>query len=265
MLPAVGYYADNLSGARLRACYELAPPRVRAYLAAELAHVTSRLSATDTVLELGCGYGRFALPLAGSVGFVVGIDTAHASLREALAGDAAGAAFLEMDARALGFRARVFDAVVCIQNGLCAFGADPGRLLAEAVRVTRPGGACSSRATPTASGPSASAGSGCRRKRAWWGDRRGGQRRRSDRVPDGFRVGTMRAGRLRDAVLATGARWVDQRGRRLQHVLRDRGALGRAGPGSAHALGDPVEERLEVPGGPPHPPVGLRLSSTASR
>ena len=45
-----------------------------------------------------------------------------------------------MDAAALGFRDRVFDVVVCIQNGISAFKVDRRALIAEAIRVTRPGG-----------------------------------------------------------------------------------------------------------------------------
>jgi 2-polyprenyl-6-hydroxyphenyl methylase/3-demethylubiquinone-9 3-methyltransferase len=45
-----------------------------------------------------------------------------------------------MDAAAPAFRDDTFDAVVCIQNGICAFGVDRTRLVREAVRVTRPGG-----------------------------------------------------------------------------------------------------------------------------
>ncbi|RLB21785.1 MAG: class I SAM-dependent methyltransferase, partial [Deltaproteobacteria bacterium] len=39
-----------------------------------------------------------------------------------------------------GFRKRVFDRVVCIQNGISAFKVEPRRLVLEALRVTRPGG-----------------------------------------------------------------------------------------------------------------------------
>jgi 2-polyprenyl-6-hydroxyphenyl methylase/3-demethylubiquinone-9 3-methyltransferase len=45
-----------------------------------------------------------------------------------------------MDATRLGFPRDLFDVVLCIQNGISAFGVDKGDLLREAVRVARPGG-----------------------------------------------------------------------------------------------------------------------------
>jgi 2-polyprenyl-6-hydroxyphenyl methylase/3-demethylubiquinone-9 3-methyltransferase len=45
-----------------------------------------------------------------------------------------------MDAVALGFDDDLFDAVACVQNGICAFGVDPETLMREALRVTRAGG-----------------------------------------------------------------------------------------------------------------------------
>lgn len=136
------YYQERLSGERLRACYEVAQPRVRQYLRAEVAHVAERIRPGDVVLELGCGYGRVMAELAARARVVVGIDTSMASL--VMAGE-----YLRgreecrlacMDAQALAFRDGLFDVVVCIQNGLCAFGVDCQRVVNEAVRVTRPGG-----------------------------------------------------------------------------------------------------------------------------
>ena len=94
------------------------------------------------MLELGCGYGRIALRLAGRARRVTGIDVAPASVALAAerAGDASACRFLLMDAAALGFRDGAFDVVVCAQNGICAFRVDQRALLAEALRVTRPGG-----------------------------------------------------------------------------------------------------------------------------
>lgn len=136
------YYAEKLAGRRLQRCYEIASPRVRRYLEAEIRHVLGRLRSGDAVLELGCGYGRVALRLARVARRVVGIDVAEESL--ALAREIAGretcCEFLRMDAIDLRFADGEFDAVVCVQNGICAFGVDPRALVREALRVLRPGG-----------------------------------------------------------------------------------------------------------------------------
>lgn len=137
-----GYYREKLSGDRLRRCYELAPPRVRAYLEAEIRTVLGRMPPSACVLELGCGYGRVLERLAPRARFLVGIDTSIESLRLPRSAGAArpGAALLQMDAARLGFCTGAFDLTVCIQNGISAFGIEPVTLLREAVRVTRPGG-----------------------------------------------------------------------------------------------------------------------------
>jgi 2-polyprenyl-6-hydroxyphenyl methylase/3-demethylubiquinone-9 3-methyltransferase len=138
----MGYYSEKLSGERLRLCYEIASPRVKQYLGAEIRFVASRLEPKRTLLELGCGYGRVALQLAKVAGRVVGIDTSVESL--ALARDLARAEpnceFLQMDALDLRFPDSTFDTVVCIQNGICAFGVDEEALVREALRVARSGG-----------------------------------------------------------------------------------------------------------------------------
>ena len=138
----MSYYRKRLSGARLRECYEIAPARVKQYLEAEIDFVRSRLRSGQAALELGCGYGRVALELARSVRRMVGIDISEDSLSLAreLAGPGSNCEFLQMDATDLRFDGRPFDATLCVQNGICAFGTDPLRLLREALRVTRTGG-----------------------------------------------------------------------------------------------------------------------------
>jgi SAM-dependent methyltransferase len=131
------YYTEKLSAERLRRCYELAPPRVGRYLEAEIGHVLDRIGPGDTVLELGCGYGRILRRIAEGARRAVGIDTSPASLRLA-GGPNIGLAC--MDAAALGFCPKTFDVVVCAQNGVSAFGTDRRGLITEALRVTRPGG-----------------------------------------------------------------------------------------------------------------------------
>lgn len=141
--PAKDYYASRLSAERLRRCYDLAPPRVRRYLHAEVEFVREQLRPSDVVLELGCGYGRVAVELARTAARVVGIDTAPESLKLAreLAGPSSVCEFVQMDASTLAFGDGEFDSVVCVQNGICAFGVEPVHLVGEALRVARPGGA----------------------------------------------------------------------------------------------------------------------------
>lgn len=137
--PSGAYYSDRLSAERLRRCYELAPPRVKRYLLAEIDFVSRRLRPSDRVLELGCGYGRALQPVSGRVKQAVGVDTSVESLMAA-AGAIDRCALAAMDAAQLGFAARSFDVVFCIQNGIAVFGVDPTRLVKEAVRVAKPGG-----------------------------------------------------------------------------------------------------------------------------
>ena len=136
------YYKDKLSAERLKRCYEIASPRVQQYLKAEIAYVMERIHPGDVVLELGCGYGRIIPSLALEAGTVIGIDTSLASLD--LAGkmlvNIANCRLLNMNAVQLGFRDRVFDCVICIQNGISAFHVDRQDLVRESVRVTKPGG-----------------------------------------------------------------------------------------------------------------------------
>jgi 2-polyprenyl-6-hydroxyphenyl methylase/3-demethylubiquinone-9 3-methyltransferase len=136
------YYSENLSGERLRRCYEIAPPPVRRYLEAEISFVLEHVKQTDSVLELGCGYGRVLQRLLGRARLVTGIDTSRSSLRLArrLLGDDPSCQLHEMDALELGFPDGEFEVVICIQNGICAFGVDQRLLLREALRVTRQGG-----------------------------------------------------------------------------------------------------------------------------
>lgn len=138
----MGYYSEKLAGERLRRCYEIAPPRVRRYLSAEIEFILSRIETGDSVLELGCGYGRVVFALAGKPNQVVGIDTAEESLRLArsLTTEGSRYEFLNMEATCLDFMDDRFDVVLCIQNGICAFGVDRRALVRESLRVTRPGG-----------------------------------------------------------------------------------------------------------------------------
>lgn len=136
------YYNKNLAAERLRRAYELAPPRVRQYFEAEIAHIVGTLRASDGVLELGCGFGRVLRRLSPHAGVVVGVDISEASLQAATeyCEGMANIRLLRINAEALGFADGSFDKVICIQNGISAFHLDPIGWVKESVRVTKPGG-----------------------------------------------------------------------------------------------------------------------------
>jgi len=136
------YYDERLSGERLRRCYEIAPPRILQYLLAEVEFAVGQVRGARSVLELGCGYGRVLQELAAVASLAVGCDTSRKSLELARAHlrPRRNIALVRTDAARLAFRANVFEAVVCIQNGISAFGVDRRELVSEAVRVAMPGG-----------------------------------------------------------------------------------------------------------------------------
>ncbi len=136
------YYAEKLSAENLYRCYEIAPPRVRQYLEAELNFVIERISPCDLVLELGCGYGRIIPTLAKKARLVVGIDTSIASLiyAGAFLHRTRNYFLIQMNAAQLAFFDRTFDVAICIQNGISAFHIDQKQLIKESVRVTKTGG-----------------------------------------------------------------------------------------------------------------------------
>ena len=136
------YYSKKLSSDRLKLCYEIAPPRVQQYLKAEINHVLTKIRSTDSVLKLGCGYGRVLLSIAKIAKSVVGIDTSKSSIslgREILK-DYSNCSLIRMNAIKMDFPDRSFNVVICIQNGISAFHVDQAKLIRETIRVTKPGG-----------------------------------------------------------------------------------------------------------------------------
>lgn len=91
------------------------------------------------VLDVACGGGFLANPLARAGHAVTGIDLSRSSLAVARRHDGTGTVrYLAQDARALGFRDGVFDAV-CMMDFL-EHVADRDAVLGEAARVLKPGG-----------------------------------------------------------------------------------------------------------------------------
>ncbi len=138
----MNYYSKSLNANKLQRCYAIAPPRIQQLLQEEINFIQSRLSAKDVVLDLGCGYGREAIELAGKVQKVIGIDISadNIDLAKNLYNTVDNLQFYEMNAATLNFPADMFDVTICIQNGISAFKEDPYVLLAEALRVTKKGG-----------------------------------------------------------------------------------------------------------------------------
>jgi len=133
------YYRDKLSAERLKFCYEIAPPRVKQYLKAEMEYVLQNIRSSDTVLELGCGYGRVLGQIAQKAKMAIGVDTSIDSLLlgKKMLRDSKNCILLKMDAVQLQFLDQTFDRVICVQNGISAFHVNQKDLIRESIRVTK--------------------------------------------------------------------------------------------------------------------------------
>ncbi|MBN2134694.1 MAG: class I SAM-dependent methyltransferase [Acidobacteria bacterium] len=138
------YYDKKLSSLKLKKVYDIATPRIRQYMQAEIDHLLDYIQPGSVILELGCGYGRVMKPLAKYAGFVWGIDSASMSLQYGLEylDGINNFGFACMNAVSLGFKEDSFDLVFAVQNGISAFHEDKRILIEEALRVTKPGGFC---------------------------------------------------------------------------------------------------------------------------
>jgi 2-polyprenyl-6-hydroxyphenyl methylase/3-demethylubiquinone-9 3-methyltransferase len=118
-------------------CYDIAPPRTQQYLNEEINFVLKHIKQSDTVIELGCGYGRVLQCLTEKASRVVGIDTSLGSLHLAseYVENQDKLELFQMDAIELGFKDNQFEVVVCIQNGISAFKREPMELVRQAVRI----------------------------------------------------------------------------------------------------------------------------------
>ena len=136
------YYSELLNANKLQKCYEIAPARVKQFLEAEIEFVLKEVKYTDTVLDLGCGYGRVAVELLKKAKKVIGIDISkeNIELAKKIIDDAENCKFYVMDAIDLKFPNNYFNTVICIQNGISAFHVDPLKLFEESIRVTGKGG-----------------------------------------------------------------------------------------------------------------------------
>ncbi|MGE3445944.1 MAG: methyltransferase domain-containing protein [Acidimicrobiia bacterium] len=88
------------------------------------------------VCDAGCGTGRFMTRLEAAGARVVGVDADPVSL--AVARTRVVGELIEGDVHRLPFDDSCFDATVAVT--VCEFAADPAAVIADLVRVTRPGG-----------------------------------------------------------------------------------------------------------------------------
>lgn len=134
------YYSDKLNSRALFQVYDTAIPRVRQYLYAEIDFVRNQLSKTDRVLELAAGYGRIIKPLSPHCDKIIGMDISQENIELALKylNACPNAEMVAMDVHKLTF-ADMFDAVLCLQNGMSAM-----RLTTDSIRnildIVAPGG-----------------------------------------------------------------------------------------------------------------------------
>lgn len=119
------YYAEKLNSQMLFKVYETQIPRVRQYLKAEIDFVKKNLLNTQSVLELGAGYGRIIKELAPCCRSIVGIDISSESveLSKDYLKDCPNASIVEMDVQQIHF-SEPFNVILCLQNGLSAMRAD---------------------------------------------------------------------------------------------------------------------------------------------
>ena len=117
---------------------------MKQYLQAEIDYVLQQIYSSDTVIELGCGYGRVLKQIQSRSAVLIGIDSSLESLELALnfTGNKSKCFFIQSRAETLPLRNGSVDKVVCIQNGISAFNVHPLMLIKESVRITRKGGSC---------------------------------------------------------------------------------------------------------------------------
>lgn len=110
----------------------------RADRLAEQVHAFVLPRSDERAIDVGCGAGALALALAPLVREVVGVDRVTELLEQARARAAPNASFVEADALALPFGDDEFDLGGTLRT--LHHVPRPERLLAELVRIVRPGG-----------------------------------------------------------------------------------------------------------------------------
>lgn len=135
------YYAQNLNAQKLYNVYQTEHERIKQYLESEISFVRKNLGEMERVLELGAGYGRIVKELAPSCKEIIGIDISEDNVmfgRDYLEG-ISNAKLIVMDALDLQLEG-LFDAVLCLQNGLSAMKVEPISYISKLMNLLSKGG-----------------------------------------------------------------------------------------------------------------------------
>lgn len=135
------YYKDQLHSEKLCGVYDTSILRVRQYLEAEIEFVIKRLKGTESILELGAGYGRIIKELSSYAGEIVGIDISESTVsygRKYL-GKIENARLEAMDAYTLHYSEK-FDIALCLQNGLSAIRGNRRKLVDVTIKAIKKDG-----------------------------------------------------------------------------------------------------------------------------
>lgn len=113
------YYRNGLNSQKLFKVYDTRIERVRNYLDSEIEYVRETLQGTETVLELGAGYGRIIKELAPYTQSITGIDISEDSVAfgKEYFKDITNAEIITMDVHNITLNNH-YDVVLCLQNGL---------------------------------------------------------------------------------------------------------------------------------------------------
>ena len=134
------YYAQNLNAQKLFRVYDTDLPRVRQYLNEEINFIKRNLTGAESVLEVGCGYGRILKELSPYAKRLIGIDISEDSVAFAkeFLKDNSNATVQAADAYNLAFNSE-FDMVLCLQNGLSAIKGSAERLITVCMQSLKKG------------------------------------------------------------------------------------------------------------------------------
>jgi len=113
------------------------------FMDSEIDFVLSKVRPDDQLLDMGCGTGRFTVPLAERAAAVSGLDLSPmmlATARKKLADRGLAAGLREGDMAALPFPDASFDVVVCMLALMHIPRADRQQVFHEVARVLKPGG-----------------------------------------------------------------------------------------------------------------------------